>query len=131
MTVYRDFPADGHSFCPRCQKWKGGDALKRTLDEIRAEFETLDKLREELEKSQIKAEQYEHRVQRLENRLSYKENRKRKERAHRLITRGAAIESILPQVKDLSEVSFYELMEQVLTQPETAAEIERNLKGGG
>ena len=105
--------------------------MKRTLDEIRAEFETLDKLREELEKSQIKVEQYEHRVQRLENRLSYKENRKRKERAHRLITRGAAIESILPQIKDLSEVSFYELMEQVLTQPETAAEIERNLKGGG
>ena len=105
--------------------------MKRTLDEIRAEFETLDKLREELEKSQIKVEQYEHRVQRLENRLSYKENRKRKERAHRLITRGAAIESILPHVKDLSEVSFYELMEQVLTQPETAAEIERNLKGGG
>ena len=105
--------------------------MKRTLDEIRAEFETLDKLREELEKSQIKAEQYEHRVQRLENRLSYKENRKRKERAHRLITRGAAIESILPQVKNLSEVSFYELMEQILTQPETAAEIERNLKGGG
>ena len=105
--------------------------MKRTLDEIRAEFETLDKLREELEKLQIKAEQYEHRVQRLENRLSYKENRKRKERAHRLITRGAAIESILPQIKDLSEVSFYELMEQVLTQPETAAEIERNLKGGG
>ena len=110
---------------------KGGDALSRTLDEIRADFETLDNLRDKLEKAEKRAEQYEHRVQRLENRIKYKEDRKRRERAHRLITRGAAIESILPQVKDLSEVSFYELMEQVLTQPETAAEIERNLKGGG
>ena len=65
-----------------------------------------------------------------ENRLSYKENRSRKERAHRLITRGAAVESILPQVKGLSEVQFYSLMEEILTRPENAAEIERLLKGG-
>ena len=91
---------------------------------------TLDELRAELEHAERRAEQYEHRVQRLENRLSYKENRSRKERAHRLITRGAAIESILPQVKGLSEVQFYSLMEKILTKPENAAEIERLLKGG-
>ena len=49
---------------------------------------------------------------------------------HRLITRGAAVESILPQVKGLSEVQFYSLMEEILTRPENAAEIERLLKGG-
>ena len=91
---------------------------------------SLDELRAELEQAERKATQYERRVQRLENRLSYKENRTRKERAHRLITRGAAVESILPQVKELSEVQFYSLMEEVLTQPNNAAEIERLLKGG-
>ena len=110
---------------------RGGDALSRTLDEIRADYETLDNLRDELEETQKRAEQYNHRVQRLENRLRYKEDRKRKERAHRLITRGAAIESILPQVKELSEVKFYELMEQILTKPAIEAEIERIMKGGG
>lgn len=91
---------------------------------------SLDKLRAELEQAERKAAQYEHRVQRLENRLSYKENRSRKERAHRLITRGAAIESILPQVKGLSEVQFYSLMEEILTQPNNAAAIERRMEGG-
>ena len=105
--------------------------MSRTLDEIRADYETLDNLRDELEETQKRAEQYEHRVQRLENRLRYKEDRKRRERAHRLITRGAAVENILPQVKELSEVEFYELMEQILTKPEIETEIERIMKGGG
>lgn len=91
---------------------------------------SLDELRAEPEQSERKDAQYEHRVQRLENRLSYKENRSRKERAHRLITRGAAIESILPQVKGLSEVQFYSLMEEILTQPNNAAAIERRMEGG-
>lgn len=91
---------------------------------------SLDELRAELEQAERKAAQYEHRVQRLENRLSYKKNRSRKERAHRLITRGAAIESILPQVKGLSEVQFYSLMEEILTQPNNAAAIERRMEGG-
>ena len=105
--------------------------MSRTLDEIRADYETLDNLRDELEETQKRAAQYEHRVQRIENRLRYKEDRKRRERAHRLITRGAAIESILPQVKGLSEVEFYELMEKILTKPETEADIERIMKGCG
>ena len=98
------------------------------MEETQNELETL---RAKLEAAEIRAEQSEHQVQRLENRIKYRENRQRRERAHRLITRGAAIESILPQVKELSEVSFYELMERILTQPNTAAEIERILKGGG
>ena len=104
--------------------------MSRTLDEIRADFEKLDNLRDELENAEKRAEQYEHRVQRIKNRIRYKKDRERRERAHRLITKGAAIESILPQVKDLSEVRFYALMEQILTQPETEAEIERILRGG-
>ena len=32
-------------------------------------------------------------------------------------TRGAAVESIVPAVKDMDQVDFYELMEKVLTHP--------------
>ena len=90
---------------------------------------TLDGLYTELENAKVKAAQYQNQVHRLENRLSYKENRKRKERAHRLITRGAAIESILPAVKDLTEVEFYSLMEKVFSLPEVSTAIERIMKG--
>ena len=91
--------------------------------------QTLDGLYTELEEAKVKAAQYQNQVHRLENRLSYKENRKRKERAHRLITRGAAIESILPTVKNLTEVEFYSLMEKVFSLPEVSTAIERIMKG--
>ena len=90
---------------------------------------TLDGLYAELKNAKVKAAQYQNQVHRLENRLSYKENRKRKERAHRLITRGAAIESILPTVKNLTEVEFYSLMEKVFSLPEVSTAIERIMKG--
>ena len=39
-------------------------------------------------------------------------------RTHRLITRGAAVESIAPEVKAMAEVPFYSLMEQILSLPD-------------
>ena len=48
----------------------------------------------------------------MENRQKYLGDKTRKQRAHRLITRGAAVESVFPDVKDLSEPEFYELVEQ-------------------
>ena len=91
----------------------------------------LEKLRQEYEDAKVKAAQYGNQVTRLQNRLSYNENRTRKERAHRLITKGAAIESIVPATKDLSEVDFYSLMEKVFALPEVTGVIERDMKGGG
>ena len=93
--------------------------------------ESLKKLRQEYEDAKVTAAQYGNQVTRLQNRLNYKENRTRKERAHRLITKGAAIESIVPATKDLSEVEFYSLMEKVLALPEVTGVIERNMKGDG
>ena len=93
--------------------------------------ESLEKLRQEYEDAKVKAAQYKNQVTRLQNRLSYKENRTRKKLAHRLITKGAAIESIVPATKDLSEVEFYSLMEKVLALPEVTGVIERNMKEGG
>ena len=79
--------------------------------------ESLDKLRREYEDAKVKAAQYGNQVTRLQNRLSYKENRTRKERAHRLITKGAAIESIVPATKELGFV------EKLLTNTHTCAKI--------
>ena len=93
--------------------------------------ESIEKLRQEYEDAKVKAAQYGNQVTRLQNRLNYKENRTRKERAHRLITKGAAIESIVPATKDLSEMDFYSLMEKVFALPEVMSVIGRNLEGGG
>ena len=54
-----------------------------------------------------------HQQQRLENRQKYLDKGERKKRNHQLITRGAAIESVLPAVKPLTEVAFYTLMENI------------------
>ena len=85
----------------------------------------MKKSREELEKELAKAtaklEQYQHRGQRLENRLGYYQQGERRKRAHRLITRGAAVESIAPAVRSMGERTFYLLMEQVFSLPEVAA----------
>ena len=77
----------------------------------------LEKLRAEQERVQRELEQAQHQQQRLENRLSYLNAGERKARTHRLITRGAAIESILPAVQPMTERAFYELMETVLALP--------------
>ena len=61
------------------------------------------------------------RLQRLENRKSYYEKGDRKKRAHRLITRGAAVESIAPLVKVLSETEFYAFAEKIFALPEVRA----------
>ena len=58
------------------------------------------------------------RLQRLENRKSYYEKGDRKKRAHRLITRGAAVESIAPLAKALSETEFYAFTEKIFALPE-------------
>lgn len=69
----------------------------------------------------------------MNNRLAYLEKGERKQRAHRLITRGAAIESILPEVKEMDEVSFYSIMEEVLLHPDVHSHIRNAIaaKNGG
>ena len=59
-----------------------------------------------------------HKIHRLENRAAYYEKGERRKRAHRLITRGAAIESVAPQTKDLSETAFYAFAERVFALPD-------------
>ncbi len=89
----------------------------------------MDKSREELQKeldeATAKLEQYQHQGQRLENRLRYYTEGERKKRNHRLITRGAAVESVVPAVRGMSERDFYRLMENVFSLPEVTALVNR------
>ena len=81
--------------------------------------ETLAELNAEKEKIERQLAQEEHKIQRLENRAAYYEKGERRKRAHRLITRGAAIESVAPQTKELGETAFYTFAEQVFALPDT------------
>ena len=78
----------------------------------------IEKLQAEKEKVERQLAQEQHKIQRLENRAAYYEKGDRRKRAHRLITRGAAIESVAPQTKALSETKFYALAEQVFALPD-------------
>ena len=80
------------------------------------EIKTLQAEKENIER-QLAQEQ--HKIQRLENRATYYEKGDRRKRAHRLITRGAAIESVAPQTKELGETEFYTFAEQVFALPDT------------
>ena len=73
----------------------------------------IEKLQAEKVKIERQLAQEQHKIQRLENRAAYYEKGERRKRAHRLITRGAAIESVAPQTKELSETEFYTFAEQV------------------
>lgn len=78
----------------------------------------LEQLQTKRKKIEHRLEQYEHRDTILRNRMSYLEQGERKKRTHRLITRGAAVESIAPGLKSMSETEFYELMEMILNRPD-------------
>ena len=81
---------------------------EKEIKELQAKQETFER--------QLVQEQ--HKIQRLENRAAYYEKGDRRKRAHRLITRGAAIESVAPQTKDLSETAVYAFAEQVFALPD-------------
>ena len=89
----------------------------------------LEELRRQKEEAERKVEQYIHQAQRIKNRMQYYQQRERKERNHRLIVRGATVESIWPEVKALSKEDFNFLMRRVLSLPAAKAELQK-LMGG-
>ena len=78
---------------------------------------TKDELQNELTDAQRQHDQAQHRLQRAENRKEYFEATSRRQRNHRLITRGAAMESIFPAIKPLTEREFYEMAEKLSELP--------------
>ena len=79
---------------------------------------TIPALEAEIAAKKQQLAQLQHRQQQLENRRSYYEKGDRRKRAHRLITRGAAIESVEPLAKTLTETEFYAFAEKALSLPE-------------
>ena len=78
----------------------------------------MNEIEEQIRKTEQKIQQESRRLARLKNRKSYYENGERQRRTHHLITRGAAIESIAPEIKTLGGVEFYELAEKIFALPE-------------
>ena len=76
-----------------------------------------EQLAADLAEANKRLEQEKHKLYRLENRKSYLESGSRKQRNHRLITRGATVEGVMPDVKLLTEQEFYSLMERISEQP--------------
>ena len=79
---------------------------------------TIEQLRMEQQKIEEQITQEKHKQQRLENRISYYEKGDRRKRAHHLITRGAAVESVAPLAKVLTETEFYTFAEKAFSLPE-------------
>ena len=81
----------------------------------------LEKLRAQQAKDIQELEYPQHDLQRLQNRVGYLEKGERKKRAHRLITKGAAIECLAPATKEIGETEFLSLMEKILALPDVIA----------
>ena len=79
---------------------------------------TVPELKAEIAANERQLAQLRHKQQQLENRAAYHEKGDRRKRAHRLITRGAAVESVAPLAKVLSETEFHAFAEKALAIPE-------------
>ena len=79
---------------------------------------TIPELEAEKAENERKLSQLQHKKQQIENRITYYEKGDRRKRAHHLITRGAAIESVAPLTKVLTETEFYTLVEKTFSLPE-------------
>ena len=76
---------------------------------------TLNQLRAEKEQAEIRLAQEQHKLSRLENRKKYYEKGERTKRTHRLCNLGGTIESLAPEVKDLTRTEMTELMEHIFS----------------
>ena len=85
----------------------------------------IEKLRAEKAAKEKQIEQLKHQQQRLRNQIQYIHKGERSKRTHRLVTKGAAIESIAPNSKDIGAADFYKLMSTVLTNPRISGQIDK------
>ena len=83
-----------------------------------AKQKTIPQLEAEKTEHERKLSQLQHKQQQLENRIAYYEKGDRRKRAHRFITRGAAVESVAPLAKVLTETEFYAFAEKAFALPE-------------
>ena len=77
-----------------------------------AKQKTTPELEAEKAENERNLSQLQRKKQQIENRITYYEKGDRRKRAHHLITRGAAIESVAPLTKVLTETEFYAFAEK-------------------
>lgn len=80
-----------------------------------AKPKNLEQLRAEKERAETQLAQEQHKLERLENRKKYLEKGERTKRTHRLCNLGGTIESLAPEVKDLTRTEMTELMEYIFS----------------
>ena len=97
-------------------------------------MENKEKTLEQLEAARLKVQQYENKIQLLQNRKKHLEKKADKQRTHHLCNMGGAIQSISKEADALTRVEFYSLMEQVFALPAVqelvAAAMEKHEMGG-
>ncbi len=71
--------------------------------------------RSEKERAETQLAQEKHKLERLENRKKYLEKGESTKRTHRLCNLGGTIESLAPEVKDLTRTEMTELMEHIFS----------------
>ena len=76
-----------------------------------------EKILEQLEAARLKVQQYENKIQLLQNRQKHLERKADKQRTHHLCNMGGAIQSISKEADILTRVEFYSLMERVFALP--------------
>ena len=84
-------------------------------------MENKEKLLEQLEEARLKAQQYEHKIQLLQNRRKHLEKKADRQRTHHLCNMGGTIQSLSKEADALTRVEFYDLMEQVFALPTVQA----------
>ncbi len=86
-----------------------------------------EELTAEIEDSKKKIRQYENREKMLRQKLSREE---RRERSHRLIVRGAVLESIVPEAKTMTDEEAAALLRLALTSEEARAYLKKRAEDG-
>ena len=82
--------------------------MPKTIEELLAEKQAVER----------QIAQCQHRSERLENRERHLAKGERTKRTHRLVTRGAAVESVCKATTVLTETEFYSLAEKIFSLPE-------------
>ena len=77
----------------------------------------LMKLQQEQFSVEQQLKQLQHKQQRLENRKSYYDKADRKKRTHRLCTIAGTMESIAPEIKELTLPEVTDLLESIMDLP--------------
>ena len=97
-------------------------------------MENKEKTLEQLEAARLKVQQYENKIQLLQNRQKHLERKADRQRTHHLCNMGGAIQSISKEADSLTRVEFYSLMEEVFALPAVqelvAAAMENHEMGG-